>query len=203
MRILKRGLIAIALWLIASIALAALSPTDMLQNATTNMLKALQQNKATIKTNRGLVESLARQILLPHIDIPTMSRLALGRDGWQKATPAQQSEFTNQFTTLMIRTYSTALASYTNQTVQYLPIRGGYEGKKQVQVDSQILQSGGPAIPVSYKLVLRGNQWMVYDFSVDGVSLVQSFRSQFAQQLNQGGMPALLASMTSHNASRS
>lgn len=202
MKLFKQSLVAIILWALASMALATSSPVAMLQGTTTNMINALQQNKTTIKTDRSLVESLARQILLPHIDIPTMSRLALGRDAWQNATPAQQSQFTTQFTTLMIRTYSTALASYTNQTVQYMPLRGGYDGKKQIQVDSKILQQGGPAIPVSYKLVLRGNQWMVYDFSVDGVSLVQSFRSQFAQKLNQGGMPALLASMSSHNAAR-
>ncbi|MBY0545122.1 MAG: ABC transporter substrate-binding protein [Gammaproteobacteria bacterium] len=200
---LKRLLITLFLGIFCSIALAVTSPVDMLQGTSNAMIGALKQNKTTIKTNPALVESLARQILLPHIDVSSMARLALGRDGWQKATPAQQQEFITQFTTLMIRTYSTALASYTNQVVQYNPIRGGYENQKQVQVDSKILQQGGPAIPVSYKLVLRGSQWMVYDFSVDGVSLVQSFRSQFTQTLNQGGMTALLASLQSHNASRS
>lgn len=197
---LKRVLVLVAAWMISTVALAAASPVDMLQGTSSQMISALQQNKATIKSNPALVESLARQILLPHVDVPTMARLALGRDAWLKATPAQQQQFTTQFTTLMIRTYSTALASYTNQTVQFMPVRGSYTN--QVQVDSKILQQGGPAIPVSYKLVLRGSQWMVYDFSVDGISLVQSFRSQFAQELNQGGMTALLSTLTTHNASK-
>ncbi|MFN7096037.1 MAG: phospholipid-binding protein MlaC [Gammaproteobacteria bacterium] len=198
---LKRAFLLLTAWMISIVALAAASPVDMLQSTTNQMISALKQNQATIKTNPALVESLARQILLPHVDVPTMARLALGRDGWVKATPAEQQQFTTQFTTLMIRTYSTALASYTNQTVQYMPIRGGFTN--QVQVNSKILQQGGPAIPVSYKLVLRGSQWLVYDFSVDGVSLVQSFRSQFAQQLNQGGMQGLLSTMSAHNASKS
>lgn len=200
---LKRTLSLIALWVMTcAVVWAVSSPVDMLQTATDKMISALSQNKATIKTNPALVERLARQILLPHIAVPTMARLALGRDAWQSATPAQQQQFTQQFTTLMIRTYSTALASYTNQVVQYYPIRGGYAGQQQVQVNSRILQSGGPAIPVSYKLVLLGGQWKVYDFSVDGVSLVQSFRSQFAQQINKGGMSGLLAAMSSHNTNR-
>jgi phospholipid transport system substrate-binding protein len=197
---LKRVLVFFTAWMISTVALAATSPVDMLQGASNQMISALKQNQATIKSNPTLVENLARQILLPHMDVPTMARLALGRDAWSKATPAQQQQFTTQFTTLMIRTYSTALASYTNQTVQYNPVRGSYTN--QVQVDSKILQQGGPAIPVSYKLVLRGNQWLVYDFSVDGISLVQSFRSQFAQALNQGGMPGLLSTLSAHNASK-
>jgi phospholipid transport system substrate-binding protein len=190
------------MWCVATIALAAQSPVQMLQTASDQMISSLQQNKATIKTNPKYVEGLARQILLPHVDITSMAKLALGRDGWLSATPAQQQQFVTQFTTIMIRTYSSALAAYTNQKVQFYPLRGDINGKSIIEVNSKIIQSGGPAIPVNYRLILRGNEWKVFDLSVDGISMVQSFRSQFSQPLKQGGMQGLLNAMVKHNASR-
>lgn len=184
----------------ACIGLSLASPVDMLDNVSSQLIKALQQNKATIKTNPALVENLARQIVLPHVDVNTMARLALGRDGWNQASTSQRQQFVTQFTTLMIRTYSAALANYTNQTITFYPIRGTYG--QQTQVSSKIIQPGGPAIPVTYKVINRNGQWYVYDFSVDGVSLVQSFRSQFNQSLKQGGMTGLLSTLTTHNATR-
>jgi phospholipid transport system substrate-binding protein len=198
----KRSIATLILSCITMVAIAAQSPVDLLQNVSNQMIDKLKQDQSTIKSNPQHVESLARQIILPHVEITTMSRLALGRDGWLKATPAQKQQFVNQFTTLMIRTYSKALASYSDQTVKFYPIRGSLNGQTQTQVDSKILQPGGPAIPMSYRMVLRGNDWKVYDMSVDGVSMVQSFHSQFAQELNQGGVAGLLNAMVKQNASK-
>lgn len=181
------------------IAIAASDPVAMLQQTSNQMIGALKQNKATIKTNPKLVENLARQIILPHVDTSAMSQLALGRTAWQQATAGQRQAFVSQFTTMMIRTYSSALAAYSNQSVTFLPVRGGTDNLTRVQVNSQIIQPGGPSIPVSYRMLNRGNGWKVYDMSVDGVSLVQSFRSQFANQISQNGMNGLLAVMAKHN----
>lgn len=198
----KRSLCILTMWCVATVAIAAQSPSVMLQNASDQMIAALKQNKATIKTNPTYVEGLARQILLPHVDTTSMAKLALGRDGWLQATPAQQQQFITQFTTIMIRTYASALAAYTDQKVQFFPVRGDITGKSIVEVNSKIIQSGGPAVPVSYRVILRGDQWKVFDLSVDGISMVQSFRSQFSQPLKQGGMQGLLNAMVKHNASR-
>ncbi len=180
-------------------AMAAGDPVAMLQQTSNQMISALKQNKATIKTNPKLVESLARQIILPHVDTSAMSQLALGRTAWQNATSSQRQAFVSQFTTMMIRTYSSALAAYSNQSVTFLPVRGGTDNLTRVQVNSQIIQPGGPAIPVSYRLLNRSGSWKVYDMSVDGISLVQSFRAQFANQINQSGMDGLLSVMAKHN----
>ncbi len=197
----------VKLWILllacfCGIAVAASSPVSMLQSTSDEMIAALQKNRSRLKSNPAYAETLARNILLPHADIPTMSRLALGRNVWTQATPAQRRDFMNQFTTLMIRTYASAFAAYTNEKVKFLPIRGGVGNKQRVQVNSLILQQGGPSIPVSYRLVLRKGQWKVYDITVDGVSMVRSFRSQFANEMSQGGMTGLLAAMKKHNASR-
>lgn len=180
-------------------AIAASDPVAMLQQTSNQMIASLKQNKATMKTNPKLAESLARQIILPHVDTSAMSQLALGRNAWQKASASQRQAFVSQFTTMMIRTYSSALAAYSNQSVVFSPVRGGTDNLTRVQVNSQIIQPGGPSIPVTYRLISRGNGWKVYDMSVDGISLVQSFRTQFANQINQSGMDGLLATMAKHN----
>jgi phospholipid transport system substrate-binding protein len=197
----KKSIVFFIGLLMMAVAIAATDPVMMLDQTSQKMINALKQNKATIKTNPTYVEGLARNILLPHVDVPTMSRLALGRNAWTAASNDQKKAFMQEFVTLLIRTYSTALASYTDQRIDFMPVRGGVDGKTRIQVYSKIIQSGGPAIPISYRLVKRSDTWVVYDMSVDGVSLVQSFRSQFSSELSQHGMSGLLASMHQHNQS--
>lgn len=180
------------------ISYAQSSPVIMLQETSDTMIDALKQNHNRIQNEPTYVYDLARKIILPHVDTAAMSRLALGRDNWKKASPKQRKKFIDEFTTLMIRTYSSALAAYTDQSIKFRPIRGGVGDRKRIQVDSLILQQGGPSIPVNYRLVLRGKNWKVYDMTVDGVSMVQSFRSQFSNEISKGGMDGLLSAMEKH-----
>lgn len=189
---------AILLCLFSLAASAVESPLPMLQAASDQMLAKLKANKE-LKHDTAFIHKIVHEILVPHFDLQTMSRMVVGRDAWKNATAQQHQQFIAEFTTLLIRTYSTALSSYDDQTIQFYPIRGSLEGQTQTQVDSKILRREGPAIPVSYRLKLKNNTWKVYDFSVDGVSLIESFRSQFANELAQGGMTQLLQKLAAHN----
>lgn len=177
---------------------AAQDPVTMLESASHEMIAALKKNHQKIEADPHVVYGIAKDIVLPHVDISAMSRLALGRESWQKADKAQRQDFMEQFTDLLVRTYATALSAYTNETMKFKPIRGDISKKKRVQVDSIIYQQGGPAIPVSYRLLLRDGVWRVYDITVDGVSMIQSFRSQFASTIAQQGMDGLLKDMHKH-----
>jgi phospholipid transport system substrate-binding protein len=192
--------ISLFISLFSSTAFAVSSPLDMLKPTSDQMLAELKANQATLKSNPQKVFSIVHRILLPHVDMATMARSVVGRSEWNNANSQDQQAFTTQFTDLLIRTYASALASYTNQSVEFFPLRGGYEGQNQIQVQSQIIQPGGPPIPVNYILLLEGNQWKVIDFSVDNVSIVQNFRAQFASDLSQGGLANLTRKVTQHNA---
>lgn len=181
--------------LVSLVAFAAASPVDMLKTTTDQMLGAL---KHTQNRNSQALYSLVQRILLPHIDLDIMSEQVVG-GAWAKATPAQRAEFKQQFTLFVTRTYSTALASYSNEKVRFFPIRGGMNGNK-VQVNSSVDQANGQSLAVSYRLLLEQGQWKVYDFSVEGVSLVQNYRSQFAETLRTQGMAGLVNQLKSHNA---
>lgn len=174
--------------------LAAQAPVAMLQQTTGQMLSALKQSH---NRSGDALYPIINRILLPHIELNTMSRMVVGRY-WGTATPAQQQEFKKQFTHYVTQTYSTALAQYKNEKVSYFPIRGGITGNR-VQVNSQIEQSNGQTINVNYQLMLSGGQWKVYDFSVEGVGMVQSYRSQFADILSSQGLPGLLQRLQAKN----
>lgn len=197
----KKLAIMVFMLVASSSLLAAQSPVALLQQISNEMISQLQQHKAEIKQQPSYVYQLAKQVLLPHVDADAMAKLALGRDNWLQATPSQRQQFTQAFTTLMIRTYGAALAAYDDETIKFNPLRGDISQQQRVQVDSVILQKDGPSIPVSYKLFLSNDDWKVYDIIVDGVSMVQSFRSQFSSEIARGGISGLLAAMSKHSSS--
>lgn len=180
-------------------AYAASNPMDMLQSTSNQMLSELKVHQSTLKTDPNRVFDIVDRVLLPHVDMDYMSKSVVGRAGWMNASTQDKQAFTQQFTELLTRTYASALASYTNQTVKFFPIRGGYEGQTQITVHSEIVQPSGPAVPMTYILLLEGNNWKVIDFSVDNVSIVNNFRAQFSSDLNQGGLSNLTQKLKQHN----
>lgn len=185
--------------LFSRMAFAIDSPINMLQTTSDQMISELNAQKATLKSNPKVVYNIVHRLLLPHVDMTAMSRSVAGRNAWTTATPAEQQAFTAQFTDTLIHTYASALAAYTNQTVKFFPIRGGWQNQSQVEVESEIDQQGAPAVPMSYRLVLQNNQWKVVDFSVDNVSIVENYRAQFANDLSQGTLAQLTSKLAQHN----
>jgi phospholipid transport system substrate-binding protein len=196
----KKVIVAFIGLLICTVTWAVSSPVDLLQNTSNQLIAALQRNQATLKTKPQIVYGIVNQILLPHVDVMDMSSRALGRDAWLRATPTQRQAFSQQFVTLLIRTYSSALAQYTDEKINFLPLRGDYNNQSRVQVNSVLIRDSGPSINLSYRLMLERGQWMLYDFSVDGVSIIASFRSQFAEELQQRGIDGLITKLAQHNA---
>ncbi|MEO8401273.1 MAG: ABC transporter substrate-binding protein [Gammaproteobacteria bacterium] len=178
-------------------------PVSMLQSVANQLIASLKSNRTSLKENPSLVYSLANRIVVPHADLGEMSKRVLPPQTWNSATPAQRAKFQRQFTTLLVRTYASALAEYRDQTVKFYPVRGGYQGKSSVRVDSQIIRSDGPSISVSYRLLSNGSTWRLYDMTVEGVSMLESFRSQFADQLARGNMAELIRVLDQHNSTNS
>lgn len=185
--------------LICTIAWAISSPVDLLQNTSNQLISALQRNQATLRTKPQIVYGIVNQILLPHVDVMSMSSKALGRDAWLRASPMQRQAFEDQFVTLLVRTYSSALAQYTNERVLFLPLREDFNNQSYVEVKSRIIRESGPQINLNYRMLRVQGQWKLYDFSVDGVSIIGSFRSQFAEELQHSGIDGLINKLAQHN----
>lgn len=170
------------------------SPVPMLESSANQIIQTLKQNQATLKQNHQIVYQAIERYLLPNVDVNGMSRSVLGRLAWNKATAAEKKEFTKAFTQLVIRTYASPLAEYSGETVKFAPYRDS-ENSRFTRVNSVISRSNGQRIPLSYNLVSKDGQWKIYDLSVEGVSLLQSFRSQFGQVLQSSSMHDLIAQM--------
>jgi phospholipid transport system substrate-binding protein len=179
---------------ISSWVFAATSPVDMLQNTSNQLLGDLAK---TTQRNDTILHNLVKRILIPHIDLNRMSALVVGKY-WSAASDAQRSQFEEEFTHFVTRTYSNALSSYSNEKVRFFPIRGGVKGD-HAEVKSAIDQTNGESVAVSYRLILSGGEWKVYDFSVEGVSIVENYRSQFAEVLRSNGLTGLIQRLKQQN----
>lgn len=178
----------------ASTVWAHSSPVPMLENSANQIIATLKQNQSTLKSNPKVVYQAIERYLLPNVDVSGMSRSVLGRQAWNKASAAEKTEFTQAFTKLVIRTYASPLAEYSGETVKFMPYKDAGDARF-TRVNSVISRTNGQKIPLSYNLISKNDQWKIYDLNVEGVSLLQSFRSQFGQMLQNASMHDLIKQM--------
>lgn len=188
-------------WCICLSAVAVNSPITMLRQTTDHLLSELKANHEKLDSNPTLIYQIVDRVLMPHVDISTMTRAVLGRKVWNESSSHLLDQFAVQFTSMLVRTYASALTSYTDERINFFDMREAWEGKKRVRVKSYIIRHNGPAIPMDYRLILNNDQWKVYDISVDGVSLLRSFRAQFSEELSQNSLESLIKRLAEHNKS--
>ncbi len=175
-----------------------ITPPDVLLRQTSDeVIEVLKAKKDQLKDDPDLVYELVNEYILPHLDEVTIAKLALGKN-WRLASREQKLEFIEEFKMLLIRTYGKSLSEFRDQTIRYFPVNMK-EGDKKVVVKSEVLQPGGPSIPVSYRMRIKDSGWKVYDLSIDGVSLVTSYRGTFAQEVRKGGIDGLLKMLKNKN----
>ena len=191
------GLIMLVGLLGSASSWAVQSPQALVEQTANQMLDKLRTERKVIDEHPGRIYELVNEIVLPHFDFERMSTWVLGKY-WRSATPEQRKEFVEQFRTLLVRTYAKSLSSYTDNKLTYLPFRGGPQ-QTDVTVRTEVDQPGGFPIPIDYSLYLKGDEWKVYDVTIDGVSLVTNYRTTFANQIRQDGLDKLIASLASRN----
>lgn len=174
------------------------APQMIVKDATTQMLQAMKDNKAQLEADPNIIYGLVQGIIMSNFDFNKMSKLALGKN-WRKANASQRVRFTEEFRLLLVRTYSIVMLEYTDKEIRFLPFRGDLK-KKKAKVAVEILQAGGPSIPMSFSMYLnKGNMWKVYDVKIDGISLVTNYRSTFATRIRNEGMDKLIDSLARRN----
>ncbi len=133
----------------------------------------------------------------PHFNVTRMTALAMGKN-WSKATPEQQKKLTDEFRGLLIRTYSSALANYKDNTIDYKPLRAKPEDN-EVVVRTQVLQTGSSPVPIDYSMMKTNDGWKAYDVVVGGVSLVTNYRDEFNQTIRDSGVDGLIKVLADKN----
>ena len=192
-----RFLAPILVALVPFAAAAQESPDAMVKRVTDEVLAIVKSDKDLQAGNPAKVVELAEQKVLPHFDFERMTRLAVGRN-WAQASDAQKQALVKEFRTLLVRTYSTSLSQYRNQTIEVKPTRMTPQDKEAV-VRTAVIQQGGPPIPIDYAMEKAGDAWKVYDVVIDGASLVTTYRGTFNDQVQKGGIDGLVKTLQDRN----
>ncbi|HUQ29781.1 MAG TPA: ABC transporter substrate-binding protein [Usitatibacter sp.] len=198
---MQRFLATILLALAPSFAFAQEGPDALVKRTTDEVLAIIKADKDLQSGNISKVVQLAEQKVLPHFDFERMTRLAVGRN-WSTATPEQKQALTKEFRTMLVRTYSSSLSQYRNQTIDVKPTKLAATDK-EATVRTAVLQQGGPSIPIDYAMEKMDGGWKVYDVIIDGASLVTTYRGTFNDQVQKGGIDGLLKTLQERNASSS
>lgn len=173
------------------------TPDVLVKNVTSEVLTILRQDKDIQSGSQKRAVELVETKVLPHFNFSRMAALAVGRD-WRQASPDQQKALTDEFRTLLVRTYSNALTAYKNQTVSYKPFRM-QPADTDVTVRTQVIQPGSEPVSIDYSLEKGANGWKVYDVVVGGVSLVTNYRDSFAAEVRKNGIDGLIKSLQTKN----
>ncbi len=188
---------ALVLLLVPQAALGVEPPDVMLERVAGQMLSALRENDSELRADSRRLRRLVDELLVPHVDLELVARRVLGRQ-WRRASQEQRERFTREFKEMLIRFYSSALLEYAGFRFRFHPVRLK-EGARRALVRSEVMRSGGSPHQVNYSVALRGGQWKVYDVTIDGVSVVITYRSSFAEEIRRGGLDALLEKMALWN----
>jgi phospholipid transport system substrate-binding protein len=174
-----------------------LGPDELVRKVTTEVLEAIQNDKQLQAGDRKKALALAEEKILPLVDFREATRLAVGR-AWNAATPEQQEGLTRQFRTLLVRIYSNAVGVYRGQTMRVQPVKMA-PGATQTSVRNQYLSPGRPPTTVEYAMHKTPSGWKIYDITVEGVSLVLTYRGEFEQIVREGGVDGLIQRLAERN----
>ena len=193
-----RGIAIVLLALACMPAFAQEAPDALVKRVSNELLQLVRTDKDLAAGNQRKVVEVAEQKVLPHFDFERMTRLAVGRN-WQQANDAQKQALIKEFRTLLVRTYSSSLSAYRNQTIEVKPLKMSAQDK-DTTVRTQVIQPGGPPIPIDYAMEKAADgSWKVYDVVVDGASLVTTYRGSFNDQIQKGGIDGLVKTLQERN----
>ena len=181
----------------ASHAIADVAPDALARSVTDEVVAVIRADKELQAGNPQKVAQLVETKVLPHFNFTRMTQLAVGRN-WRQATPEQQRVLTDEFKTLLVRTYATAFTQYRNQTIDYRPLRMS-PGDTDVVVKSLIKQPTGQPVSVDYSMEKAGSTWKVYDVKIEGISLVENYRNTFNAEIGRTGVDGLIAALKNKN----
>lgn len=176
-----------------------MAPDALVKNVTLEVVDILQKDKDIQKGDRKKVIALIEVKVLPHFNFQAMTASAVGRN-WNKASAEQKARLAEEFKTLLVRTYSSALAAYSNQKFEFRPLRAK-PTDTDVTVNVRVLQSGTQPVTIDYDMEKRPGGWKVWDVRVSGISLVANYRTEFDNQVREAGIDGLIKTLQTKNRS--
>ena len=192
MSVIAAGLLALA----SFTALAQDGPDQLIRRLSVDVLDTIKTDQEMQSGNVRKIVALVDGKVMPHVNFTRMTASAVGR-AWRQATPEQQKRLQDEFKTLLVRTYAGALSQVKDQSIAVKPLRGS-PADTEVIVRTEVIGRGDP-IQLDYRLEKTADGWRIYDLNVLGVWLVETYRSQFAQEITARGIDGLITALAERN----
>ncbi len=174
-----------------------LPPDELIQNTVEEVMQIVKADKRIVSNQKRLHELVDAKIL-PHFDFSRMTQLAVGRS-WRTATAEQKQALTTEFRTMLVRTYTKVFVTYQDPKVEVKPVKlNGDETEATVRTLIH-LKGGQQTVTIDYEMLKSPTGWKAFDVTVEGVSLVTSYRGSFADQIQQTGIDGLIQMLTDKN----
>ncbi len=180
----------------AAMAQAPEAPDALIKRLSSEVLDTIKTDKGIQSGDTSKVIALVDSKIMPNVNFARMTASAVGRS-WRQATPEQQKRLQEEFKILLVRTYSGALSEVKDQTINMKPLRSAPEDT-EVIVRSEVKGRGDP-IQLDYRMEKAASGWKIYDLNVLGVWLVETYRAQFAQEINASGVDGLVTKLAERN----
>jgi len=194
MRLLMLALSFLAL----SAAAAQESPEDLVRKVTADVLESIKSDRQLQAGDRKKALALAETKVLPHVDFREAAKIASGR-AWPTATTEQQDRIVHEFRRMLVRVYSNAIDIYRGQTMKVMPVHMA-PGATEATVRNQYLREGRQPVAVDYAMHKTPEGWKIYDITVEGISLVLTYRSEFETIVRNSGVDGLIKRLREKNA---
>jgi phospholipid transport system substrate-binding protein len=180
---------------------AVVAPDQLIRNTVDEVIGIIKQDKDIQAGDPKKINALVDAKVLPHFDFMRMTQLAVGKY-WRTATPEQKQALAGEFRDMLVRTYTKVFTVYRDQSVEMKPFRMAPDDT-EVTVKTVIIKPGSQPIPVDYEMKIAADGWKVFDISIEGVSMVMSYRGTFASEIQESGIDGLIKTLSEKNAGSS
>ena len=175
-------------------------PQELMEKVSQDLLRELDANRASLRKDPSGLRTLVDRHLLPYFDTDYAARLVLGKH-WRTASEEQRKRFIEAFYGTLMADYGDAMLEFTADRLRILPFRGD-PAADTATVRTEVKRDDGTPVPVNYSLRRTPQGWKAWDVTIEGISYVRNFRTDFGAEVDQKGLDALIQRLESQNAGR-
>lgn len=173
-------------------------PVQFMKNVVNPLLAVFNKNPEKLN-NLVFVKNTINQLIVPYVDVTSMTRSILGRKYWSEAKKNQKKMIVQGITDLVVNTYATAVEKFDDDKFVFSPIRGGYKNKSLFRVRGKVVRKDNSKFDMTYTLRRINGSWRILDFTIEHISMVASFKQQLAPDLKRYKLAGLIKSLQTHN----
>jgi phospholipid transport system substrate-binding protein len=195
---LTASLSVLMLLTVPAVRAATEGPDEMIRRLSNDVLNNIKADKDVQRGDVSKITAFVDSKVMPNVNFTRMTASAVGRN-WRQATPEQQKRLQEEFKSMLVRTYAGALSQVKDQTVDVKPLRAG-AADTEVVVRTEVI-GRGEAVQLDYRMEKTATGWKIYDLNVLGIWMVETYRTQFAQEISARGIDGLITTLAQRNKS--